>query len=43
MSDLEVDIRAKLNFCRKNSYNLDKTESKLLQVLKGPDNKSLAL
>jgi hypothetical protein len=43
MSDLEVDIRAKLNFCRKNSYNLDKTESKLLQVLKGDNNKPLTV
>ena len=43
MSDLEEDIRGKLEFCKKKNYSLDSTKSKLLQKLKGPNDKSLAL
>jgi hypothetical protein len=39
----EDDIRSKLEYSKKQSYNLDKTKSKLLQTLKGPNDKSLAL
>jgi hypothetical protein len=43
MSDLEEDIRAKLEFCKKKKYSVESTKTKLLQILKGPNDKSLAL
>lgn len=32
MSNLEEDLRHKLEFAKKNKYNLDKTYSKISQI-----------
>ena len=39
----EDDIRSKLEYSKRSSLNLERTKTKLLQVLKGPNDKSLAL